>query len=164
MITDVIELPIAGGLNAKVNRCDLHLVESRKWRAFTGNTGIIYAITGRSIRMHRVIVGLQFPLIDHADGDGLNNTRMNLRVADSSLNAQNSRKMRGTFGRFKGVSWHKRMKKWESRIFVNGHLIHLGWYTDDSLGAIAYDEAARKYFGEFARVNFPQPGEHGCLI
>jgi hypothetical protein len=44
--------------------------------------------------------------------------------------------------------------KWRAQIMLNGRLIHLGYFTDPVEAAKAYDEAARKYHGEFASLNF----------
>lgn len=93
---------------------------------------------------------------DHADGDGLNNQKHNLRSATRAQNAINSKKRRGRYSSiFKGVSWHTQEKVWRAYIVVNQRQQSLGLYDSETDAAIAYDWGARLYFGEFARLNFP---------
>lgn len=85
--------------------------------------------------------------IDHVDGNGLNNRFSNLRKATRSQNLANSHKLqRGVYfenGRFRAM------------IRVNGNLIHLGMYLDREEAQTAYNVAANKFFGDFARINRP---------
>ena len=117
----------------------------------------------RMIYMHRVIMDAQpGEQVDHINRDGLDNRRENLRLCSSSQNNGNQRKTRGS-SRFKGVSWHKEGRKWQTGIKLHGTQRHLGLFTDEVEAAHAYDDAAREKFGEFARVNFPVGGEQGAL-
>jgi hypothetical protein len=118
----------------------------------------------RIIKMHRVILDLQnkYPWVDHEDGNGLNNQRCNLRVATYLQNQMNKRKKANCSSIFKGVSWHLRTGKYQTRIAAgelinngNHKTISLGYFDDEIEAAYAYDAAARKYFGEFAKLNFP---------
>jgi len=103
-------------------------------------------------------------LIDHKNSNGLDNRLQNLRIADTTQNAQNSRKkkIRAT-SPYKGVSTHG--KKWQAQITVQGEYVWLGGFEKRLVegidqgeidAAVAYDQAAVKYFGCFARLNFPQ--------
>jgi hypothetical protein len=93
--------------------------------------------------------------VDHHDGDGLNNQQNNLRAATQSQNNQNARKQVNKTSRFKGVSWYKKYQKWNARIQISRHLRHLGYFMFEGDAAQAYDNAARRIFGEFALLNFP---------
>jgi hypothetical protein len=100
----------------------------------------------------------EFP--DHRDLDRLNNTRRNLRVATRQQNNCN----RSTYvfkksSSYKGVSWFKRDKNWMAYIKHNGKRFYLGYFSDEILAAKAYDEAARLYFGDYAKLNFPEDTE-----
>src|SRR5882672_5229974 len=104
------------------------------------------------VSMHREILGLSKTdkvIVDHRDGNGLNNQRSNLRACNHSENAKN-RKARGT-SKYLGVSWH--VYKWKAQIKANGKYIHLGMFEDEVLAAASYNEAAIKYHGAFARLN-----------
>lgn len=110
----------------------------------------------RTILMHRIILGEDDPAIqiDHRDGNGLNNTRSNLRRATRTQNAQNRQVCLGRSG-YKGVFDRKTDTKWRAMICINHHLTHLGTFDDKESAARAYDAAAVEFFGEFANTNFP---------
>jgi hypothetical protein len=93
-------------------------------------------------------------LVDHINHNGLDNRRSNLRFATDSTNQQNARKsITKTTSRFKGVDFVKPTGKWRARISVAGKRLFLGSFTDELDAALAYDNAARKYFGEYACLN-----------
>ncbi len=106
--------------------------------------------------MHRVIVGARDgELVDHVDGDGLNNRRSNLRKATPTQNGQNRKSNRNSSSRYKGVSWNARKEEWIAQIQINKKVAYLGHFADEIEAARAYDRAAKEHFGEFARLNFP---------
>jgi len=106
-----------------------------------------------SIKMHAFILGI--PFADHANGNGLDNRRENLRPADATTNAWNRpRKSDNTSG-YKGVSWDRKNGNWRAYITANGSRRHLGRFATAELAAAAYDVAAREIHGQFARLNFP---------
>ncbi len=92
--------------------------------------------------------------IDHRDRDGLNNQDENLRLCSRSQNKQNQGKYKNNTSGYKGVCWGEKRKKWRAYIFASGKQIYLGFYETPEIAARAYDEAAKKYFGEFAVINF----------
>lgn len=95
-------------------------------------------------------------IIDHVNGNTLDNQCCNLRVATKAQNVRNQGKQaRSTSSQYKGVSLHIRNGKWQAGIRVDGKKIYLGYFLSERVAALAYDVAARKYFGEFARLNFP---------
>lgn len=109
----------------------------------------------RTILLHRQIMmpppGM---IVDHIDGDGLNCTRQNMRVCTHSENHYNQRIRSDNTSGFKGVSWNSGMKKWVAYIHVDGKMIVLGYFSDAPDAAIAYDTAALRYYGSFAKTNF----------
>jgi len=91
--------------------------------------------------------------VDHANGDRLDNRRVNLRFCTRSQNNANKRL---TWGRskYKGV-WLQQPGRWVSEAKKDGVKHRMGTYDTEEDAARAYDEAAKKLFGEFARLNFP---------
>lgn len=119
-----------------------------------------YAVTGKSaggkrnIYMHKLLTG--YEEVDHKDGNKLNNRRGNLRDCTHSQNQSNRPLPCSNRSGFRGVSWFRRDSCWRAFIKVNGKQKHLGYFQDRVLAAKKYDQAARKLFGEFARLNFPE--------
>lgn len=112
--------------------------------------------------LHHFLLGKK-TRIDHRDGNSLNNCRGNLRVATHAQNMRNrAKRMQGT-SRFKGV-YRARGTAYRAAMTVDKKTVHLGTYRDEVLAAKAYDEAARKAWGEFAAVNFPMGSEVCCLV
>jgi len=108
------------------------------------------------ISMHRCLLKVEASTIqvDHRDGNGLNNQKHNLRLATNKQNARNSKKPKGEFtSKLKGVG-RSRKSKWRARITVNGRDIYLGTFHTEIDAGKAYDNAAKKYFREFAKLNF----------
>lgn len=92
--------------------------------------------------------------IDHIDGNKINNKIENLRLANRSNNMANSKKLyRGKIpsSKYKGVRPY--FRKFKSAIRVNKKHIYLGSFVSEKQAAIAYDNAAVKYFGKFAKTN-----------
>jgi hypothetical protein len=164
----IVRVPLTQGRYAAIDAPDYDLVNRYLWCAQKGyNT--FYATTNirRSdggwthLRLHTLLAG--YNQTDHTDGNGLNNTRDNMRDASHSQNGANTPKRAGTTSRFKGVSWHKNSGKWIAVIQIDGKSKYLGLYTDEIEAALAYDRAARQIFGEFGRYNFPVGVEQSAL-
>jgi len=114
------------------------------------------------LQMHRVILDCRRgEQCDHINHDTLDNRRSNLRKAIGNQNNRNSRKRKDNTSGYKGVCWHKWTRKWSAQITINRKHIHLGYFDKSKNAAHAYDEAAKKYFGEFALLNFP-PVDRAC--
>ena len=112
----------------------------------------------KTLRLHREI--MQAPkdlLVDHRNCNTLDNRRENLRLATHSQNTCNSQiyKPRGS-SKFRGVQFRKQKGRWVGIIYHNKKLIWLGTFDNEIEAAKAYDDAAKKYHGEFARLNFPE--------
>jgi hypothetical protein len=138
-----------------------------KWIVYgTGNNlyAVRYKFVGPNktwqISMHREIMKpTDNRVVDHKNCDSLDNRRANLRFATRTQNIRNRRKMRNSRSQYIGVYFSKQKGKWESRIMYRGKRIYLGRFVNEIDAAHAYDEAAKKYFGEFARLNFPEKEE-----
>lgn len=107
--------------------------------------------------MHREILNVPAGLeCDHINGNSLDNRRANLRAATRQQNCWNNRKRKpNSLSKYKGVSFSKRGKPWKATLTVDGNWIYLGSYNSEKEAAKAYDKAAKKHFGEFAKLNFP---------
>lgn len=149
-------VPLTQDKFALVDAKDYLRVMKYKWTAFPNKRGTIwYASCDRVGRLHRFILNAPPELdVDHRNHDGLDNRRKNLRIATTTQNTQNTRKREGTSSPFKGVTFHGHTRKWYAYIRIDGRQKSLGLYNDQRRAAKAYDKAARRYFGEFAEVNF----------
>jgi AP2 domain-containing protein/HNH endonuclease len=106
------------------------------------------------VPLHRLIMNAPADKeVDHINGDTLDNRRCNLRICSHKENLRNQKLPKNSKSGYKGVTWYKRIKKWRSHIRLNKKQIHLGYFDDIKLAANAYNEAAIKYFGEFAKLN-----------
>ena len=85
-------------------------------------------------------------VVDHIDGDPLNNTRNNLRVVTPRQNMQNKHVKKTS--KYPGVLWIKSRHKWRTEIKTKGKSIHLGYFSDEREAAKAYEKACRRMFGE----------------
>lgn len=111
----------------------------------------------RQIRMHRVIAKpTKGKIVDHKNGNGLDNRKNNLRIATYSQNLANSNKPSTNTTGYKGVN-HKpyisQKKPWVARIGVGNKEIHIGCFKTKTKAIEAYNETAKAYFGDFAKLN-----------
>ena len=94
--------------------------------------------------------------VDHINGVTLDNRRCNLRLASHSENMRNTKLRKNNKTGYKGVCWDIVNKRYHVTIRYNGKKIFLGRFDNIIEAAKAYDDGAKKYFGDFARLNFPE--------
>ena len=167
------KIKLSRGHFAIVDDEDYERLNKRKWYA-NGHFGRpTYAISSTKIngkqtllRMHRVLLGLVDSKLygEHKNGNGLDNRKSNLRIATSSQNQANRGLPKNNTSGYKGVQYNPTFragscnnkgesKPWEAMIRVRGKLKLLGMYFNKEKAALAYDRAAIKYFGKFAKLN-----------
>lgn len=105
--------------------------------------------------LSRFILGIEDPgiLVDHKNGNKFDNRKENLRTCTKSQNAANSGPRSY---KYKGVTYNKINQNWNAQIKILYKKKHLGSFATIEEAARAYDSAAKKHFGEFAKLNFPK--------
>lgn len=157
MYYNMKEIKLTRGLTTKVDDTDYHWLNQWNWYALKTEYGY-YAARSTGILMHRVIMNTPDDMLtDHSNRDTLDNQRHNLRNANRSQNGTNC-KPRGK-SKYLGVSkLGERCKSYSGKylvkISVNKKRIHIGYFDDEEYAARKYDEYAKKYYGEFANLNF----------
>lgn len=153
------QIPLTQGKFAIVDDENYDWLSRYKWHAVK-NYNNCYAARkiykdGKwiTISMHREILNPPADMeTDHVGHDGLNNRISNLRIATRAEN-QHNRRSQGHSSKFKGITWLKNNKKWVSRISFNCGNIYLGCFNSETDAAKAYNEMAKKLFGEYACLN-----------
>ena len=156
---EVYRVPLTQGKYAIIDIEDYDLVSQYKWYSgYEKSSQSFYAKANMKVgekiiieRLHRLILSAKKgEIVDHINGNTLDNRRCNLRFASAAENIRNSRRRCTNTSGFKGVWWNKQVNKWQSEIKVLGKKIYLGRYNTPELAHEAYCAAALKYFGEFA--------------
>lgn len=163
---EVFPVYLGGDFSALIDHADLPLIEGQTWDPLRRGNGKIYARSRQQphVLMHRVILGAaDGDVVDHVNGNGLDNRRCNIRICSSGQNSQNSKAHRDSLSGFKGITWDKWKQGWKARISCDKRTVVLGLFPTAAEAAHAYDEAARRLHGEFARLNFPLPGEQSAV-
>jgi hypothetical protein len=160
------EKKLTQGQVALVDDDNFGWLNSFKWFAhkddFKYNNGY-YAVKkinkgGKSYMqcMHRLILNINDSklLVDHINGNKLDNRKENLRIATKSENGRNRDRQSNNKSGFKGVHWNKQFGKYRAQIMLNNKTTYIGLYTNPVEAAKAYDLKAKELHGEFARLNF----------
>lgn len=155
------EITLTQGKFAQVDDEDYEKVSKFRWCAEKLGH-VFYAkrwvtIDGKAvgIRMHRLIVSLErgdSRLVDHKDGNGLNNQKSNLRICTKAQNQFNMRRNSRNTSGYRGVSRGKKPGTWCARIRSSGKYLYLGSYHSKEDAYVAYCKAAKELRGEYAGV------------
>jgi hypothetical protein len=157
------EIPITKGYTAIIDNEDFDRVKDFKWHYHgKGYAARGYNNNGKVVieKMHQRIIGRPKGNmeIDHINGNRLDNRRCNLRIVTHQQNTFNSHRKKPQKpgvnpSRYKGVTWRNDRNKWRSCITLNGRKYYLGLYNTEEEAALVYNEAAEKFYGEYARLN-----------
>lgn len=172
------EITLTKGHSTIVDPEDEEWIKKRPWFAKKGkytwyaysNTQSVHGEKRKSILMHREIFFRSNPEldrsleVDHRDGNGLNNCRKNLRAATDSKQRHNQTIRTNNTSGYIGVTWHKRVGRFQARVRLNTRRHHVGYFDDPAEAAIARDGIVRKLHGEFGTYNFPLPGERPARV
>ncbi|MHC4636896.1 MAG: HNH endonuclease [Planctomycetota bacterium] len=156
-------IPLSRDKFAIVDPEDFDKLIKYKWN-FCDHKGLRYAKRwqkrkprGTNIPMHRQIIGVPDGMcVDHINHNGLDNRKANLRIATHAQNTRNRIKTRRKCSsKYIGVHWVKHAKKFQARITAENKRINLGYFSDETQAAKAYDKAAKILHDPFASLNFP---------
>jgi len=148
-----VRIPLTKGKFAIVDKDCEHLANF-KWfcdpygSGYAGRNVIRFDGKRRTMYLHHAVVG--FPLhgleIDHINGDGLDNRKQNLRIANRRQNRQNhkARRMGLTTSKYVGVSWCKRNSKWAVYAGIGKKNKNLGLFSKEEDASNAYQEFISK--------------------
>lgn len=110
-----------------------------------GYWGNYVVATDRKVRLHRYVMRLDDPvlIIDHLNGDTLDNRKQNLRIITRSENNKNVRKRINNTSGYTGVQMNKRTGLWLATIWLHHNKFYLGEFDTREEASIAYRAAAR---------------------
>lgn len=133
---------------------DLHLLG--KWKWHIDGRGYVRRCTSSKgkdveIHIHKLIMKPRIgQIVDHINGDKLDNTRKNLRLCSVTENLRNRRKQgKLSSSKYKGVTFHKQANRWQ--VYVQGK--YCGLFPSEKMAAQRYNDVAAKVFGDFAKLN-----------
>lgn len=149
---DFFECIMSCGHSFKIDKDDYDKVSKEKWhydgKYVKGNTN--------RVRLHRFILDEPDGVVDHINGDCLDNRKSNLRICEQRQNTMNRGAQKNNESGYKGVSYNKGMKGYYAQLSNGGRRYYVGYFGTPEEAAVEYDKLALKHFGEFAYTNFPK--------
>lgn len=153
---------VISGRTVLIDDADYEKASAIKWNVYQYGRNLWYASSrknGETVYMHRYILDAPTGMdVDHVNDDGLDNRRGNLRICQHQQNLANQRhQKRNTYSQYKGVTFDKNKraqnKPWVAQIKAFQKHYSLGYFPTEIEAAKAYNEAATRFFGEYARLN-----------
>jgi len=139
-----------------IDKEDYNRIKMFRWTLFKARERIYCSASIRrsgSILLHRLITSFEHEIVDHINNDPKDNRKCNLRGATHAQNMRNGKPQKNNKLGLKGVRWREKQKQFEANIWHNNKSIYIGLFKTKEAAALAYNEAALKYFGEFAQLN-----------
>ncbi len=130
---------------------DIAIVNKHKWFVNAAKNDRFYVVCKykkKSLRLHRLLLGLDFGdkrVVDHIDGNPLNNCRSNLRVCTNTENSRNRGRNKNNTSGLKGVFWNKGTKNWRVQI-------SLGCFSSKEEAYEKYCKVIKELHGEFSNT------------
>jgi len=147
-------IPLTQNKVALVSDIDFPMLCQSIWHASEVKKGLFYAKSSKGIFMHRLVINApKGVMVDHVNGDGLDNQRENLRLCTNAENLRNRKLHKNSTSGYKGVFPFR--DKYIVQIQFDGQRFYLGIYSDPIEAAKVYDKKAIELFGDFANLNFP---------
>jgi hypothetical protein len=147
---------IINNYKIKIDAEDMSIVYSYNWKSSKNPVGQIYFVHSKKY-LHRAIMNCpKSMVVDHINGNTLDNRKSNLRICSKKENQYNQKKHKGNrHSKFKGVTFRKELKQkpWEAFIYKDYKSKRLGYFATEQEAALAYNKAANKAYGEFAKLN-----------
>lgn len=153
-------IPLTQGKFAIVDDADYEELSKYYWCACKHKRAHVwYAVRSGHVKMHHQVLGRKIESndeVDHLNGNGLDNRKVNLRICSHSVNMQNRHVLKKNKScKYQGVCWDKNRKSWVASICKDQKQMTIGRYKSQDVAAKAYDVKALELYGVHAKVNFP---------
>lgn len=158
----MMRIKLTRGQWATVDAKDFIWLSQFAWRVNSSREYYYYAARnpspGKMVMMHTEIMGkLAGHFVDHKNQDTLDNRRSNLRFATRAQNRHNSKpRIDKKWSCYKGVGFDPKKRLFRVYLGLGTRKLYVGRFKNETAAACAYDTAATKHFGKFARLNFPK--------
>jgi len=126
-----------------------------KYRWWLTNKYVHGSVNNKKIRLSRFIMNyFGYDIVDHINGDKLDNRKVNLRITTRQQNNMNKSSRKNSTSKYIGVSFYNKTKRWIAEIRVNDKRVYIGSFLNEEDAAKARDIATLEHFGEYGRLNF----------
>lgn len=159
-----VKIPLTQGEFTIVDAEDYALLSKFHWQCWKGpwNNYAKGVVEGKNIPLHRFLLNpSRDKVVDHINGDGLDNRRSNLRIVTTSQNGMNRKLSKNNSSGYKGVCYNKQRGKWMAYIMFEKKQRTIGYFANSLEAAKAYNKEASRLFGEFAKLNDVRATSHG---
>lgn len=167
-------IPLRGkrgiGKFAIIDDEDYEWASQKKWCVNTSGYPVTYVTVGKkkqmAVLLHREVLGLVYNdglEVDHKNRNRLDARQENLRLCSDGKNQLNKNAYKNSSSRYKGVSFIQRRRLWFVHIQTKGNDVSGGYFKEEYIAALKYDQLAREYHGEFACLNFPDNNDYSLV-